>query len=390
MFFPKLTLTDAGRALIVKGMAGATINFTKLALGNGEAPENIRGMTELSNLIADMQITNIEVGEGCAELEGSFDNGDLSTSFFASELGVYAEDPDSGEVLYAYANAGERAAYMPAYSESSFERTTFKLVVVIGDAEHVTAIIGEYSGYTTKEEFEGHKNDKENPHNVTKEQVGLENVPNVSTNNQTPTFSALTLSQNANPASIPLENIASGETLSVMLGKIRNVIARVFHHFNAVNPHGITTSSIGAASATHKHSATDITSGTLGEARGGTGQTSIANFLHNYGLDFFRVKSGWAVTNNSNTIQIPLQNGLNIVMGKTSVHAEANSKGYGSIDWSPTNYFSRAPFVFATINTDTTTRHVSVTNVTRKGFDLVFQNTSNSANTNTIYYFAIG
>ena len=264
MFFPKLTLTDAGRALIVKGMAGTTINFTKMALGNGEEPSSIRSMTGLVNLIADMQITNIEVGEGCAELEGSFDNGNLSEGFYASELGVFAKDPDAGEVLYAYANSRENATFIPSYSTNSFERTTFKLVVVVGDAEHVTATIGEYSGYTTKEAFETHISNEDNPHGVTKTQVGLSNVPNVSTNNQTPTYIE----------SESLKNLISGETMKEAFGKIKKAVSSLIDHLKAENPHKITIKMIGAAPSKHNHSATQINDGVLSLQRGGTGKTT--------------------------------------------------------------------------------------------------------------------
>lgn len=50
-----------------------------------------------------------------------------------------------------------------------------------------------------------------NPHGTTKSDVGLNNVPNVSTNNQTPTFSQASTRN----------NIASGEKLSVIFGKIQ-------------------------------------------------------------------------------------------------------------------------------------------------------------------------
>lgn len=41
------------------------------------------------------------------------------------------------------------------------------------------------------------------------------------------------------------------------------------------NPHGVTASQIGAAEESHKHSASDITSGIFGTIRGGTGVTSV-------------------------------------------------------------------------------------------------------------------
>lgn len=55
-----------------------------------------------------------------------------------------------------------------------------------------------------------HINDKLNPHNVTKEQIGLDKVPNVETNNQTPTFDQADTR----------ENIVSGEKLSIIFGKL--------------------------------------------------------------------------------------------------------------------------------------------------------------------------
>ena len=50
-----------------------------------------------------------------------------------------------------------------------------------------------------------------NPHGTTKSDVGLGNVPNVSTNDQTPTFTEASTRN----------NIASGEKLSVILGKVQ-------------------------------------------------------------------------------------------------------------------------------------------------------------------------
>ena len=55
-----------------------------------------------------------------------------------------------------------------------------------------------------------HIADKTNPHGVTKEQIGLNNVPNVTTDDQTPAFTQATTRV----------NIKSGETLSVLFGKI--------------------------------------------------------------------------------------------------------------------------------------------------------------------------
>ena len=89
-----------------------------------------------------------------------------------------------------------------------------------------------------------HVSNQSNPHKVTKSQVGLSNVPNVSTNNQTPTYTAAST----------LAGLTSGEKLSVAFGKIaKSVTDLIAHVADNSNPHGVTTSQIGAANASeHK------------------------------------------------------------------------------------------------------------------------------------------
>lgn len=65
-----------------------------------------------------------------------------------------------------------------------------------------------------------HIGNKSNPHGVTKAQVGLGSVPNVATNDQTPTFTQASA----------LGNLSSGEKLTISLGKIMRAIADFIAH----------------------------------------------------------------------------------------------------------------------------------------------------------------
>lgn len=88
----------------------------------------------------------------------------------------------------------------------------------------------------TSENCEAHCTSEENPHKVTKAQVGLGNVPNVATNDQTPTYTAA--SANA--------NLTSGEKLSVAFGKIAKAISSLISHLsNISNPHSVTKAQVG-------------------------------------------------------------------------------------------------------------------------------------------------
>ena len=85
-----------------------------------------------------------------------------------------------------------------------------------------------------------HAESKKNPHGVTKEQVGLGNVPNVATNDQTPTYTeAGAISQ-----------LVSGEKLSAAFSKLAKAITDLISHIaNKSNPHVVTAAQVGADAA---------------------------------------------------------------------------------------------------------------------------------------------
>ena len=84
--------------------------------------------------------------------------------------------------------------------------------------------------------LQAHMNNKSNPHEVTKTQLGLGNVPNVPTNGQTPTYSV----------SATLRELSSGETLQVAFGKIAKAISELISHIgNKSNPHAVSKTQIG-------------------------------------------------------------------------------------------------------------------------------------------------
>lgn len=266
MNFSNPELTNFGIGLLIRALAGDTIVFTKIKYGNGNKPANIAARKEIANPMLEVPIDAITVADKYAELTFSYDNGNLSEGFWMRELGVYAKDPDTGaDCLYAYGYAGDKAGFLEPYSSTSFVQTTMRLAVVVGNAQSVQATLGEYSGYASNEEFRNHVQNYSNPHRVNKEHVGLGNVENKKFSDQTVAFTM---------ASANTE-LKTGETMGTVMGKLARAVYSLIAHLKATNPHNITPDAIKAAPASHKHSAADITSGTLGVARGGTGVTSL-------------------------------------------------------------------------------------------------------------------
>lgn len=259
-----MKLTTCGKDLLLRTIAGeAKINFQSIQFGNG-ANAGLDA-TALSNPLLETEISSYKIGDIFATLIFIFNNNSVASGFRATELGVFVDDPDNDgkTMMYAYKYTPEAEAdQIPASSDKLLE-TQMDVLVYIGNAENVTASISQSLVYASKKEFDDFANRKDNPHQVTAKQVGLDNVPNVATNDQTPTYTAIN----------SLTEMKSGEKLSVAFGKISRAVSSLIAHIGTVgkNVHKETPESIGAAKSSHKHSTTDITEGNLSVVRGGTG-----------------------------------------------------------------------------------------------------------------------
>ena len=80
-----------------------------------------------------------------------------------------------------------------------------------------------------------------------------------------------------------LTNIVSGETLTVLFGKIMKAIADFIAHLSAKNPHNLTVEDLGATAVDHTHAASAIMEGTLaGQViANGSGQAPGTSLLRN-------------------------------------------------------------------------------------------------------------
>ncbi len=259
-----MQLTNAGINALLRALSGANIVFTNLKIGNGAA-QSAATATDLSNPLKTLAITAVAVANQKASLSVTLSNAGVEEGFRLTEIGIFVQDQDDEdeEILYAYGTEPEATAdYVAATGDSVLEEQ-ITIDAFVSNAENVSALINESTVYATKANFDAHVADRSNPHRVTKTQVDLGNVPNVATNDQTPTFS------------VPASNaqLISGERFSILLGKIARAVASLISHLaNKNNPHDVTAAQVGAAKSGHKHSAADVTSGTLGVARGGTGK----------------------------------------------------------------------------------------------------------------------
>lgn len=97
------TMTDIGADLQAKVNAGKTkLTFTKIKVGSGVNATNPLALTDV--ISSKWETTNFVVKqEGKIVSVGTFiTNNGIKEAFRMSEIGLFANDPDKGEILYAY------------------------------------------------------------------------------------------------------------------------------------------------------------------------------------------------------------------------------------------------------------------------------------------------
>ena len=317
--FSTNAVTDKGRILLAQSQVGSLFIPTKIVMGSGSMPSGAtpRAMTALITPVVQLDINKKRTSEdGKVIIGGSFSNGNVSSSFYFRELGLYAKvkHPDgsfSEEVLYAYGNAGASADLIPAPPAAVIEKQ-IDLVTWIGSDTQIDLTIesGAYIPFT----------DKGVPGGVaalgSDGKVPEDQLPEM--NYESPLKNNAAKDTPVDGDSLPLVDSADGsKTKRVLWSRVKAVLKTYFNQLYAAATHShawsaitgkpssfppathasthgssgadpITPMAIGAAAATHQHAAGDINSGTLDSTRlptvpvskGGTGQTTAAKALY--------------------------------------------------------------------------------------------------------------
>lgn len=152
--FNGLFFTDKGRALQAKAQAGGELHFNRIALGDGDLGNNtIADLNALIHEVKSLSITKLLVltDNKTSVVGGVLSNQDVSTGFYWKELGVFAQDPDLGEILYCYGNAGALAEYIPAGGGADILEKEVDIETITDNDTSITASINQSLVYATQE-----------------------------------------------------------------------------------------------------------------------------------------------------------------------------------------------------------------------------------------------
>ena len=338
MSFGKIVLTNKGQALWAKAVAGSPFKITRMLLGDGEleSDASVPALTSLISSKVSIKVSEIIKGSNYATVSGSFKNsgmvdaftGDGQTlaftlsaapssisgakvggsvvtaysyqsgvitfqaaptqdaaievtynldGFYWREIGIMAQDPDEGEILFAYQNAFSQAEYIPGSLSETVEKI-IRLRITLTQVSAVTFTIDDsilymtasrgqekteileisedlaeddylpvyrtqdkkgarvsiatllslisesmrsvFKGFVTGVKGSEEKEYRNGNVNITAANIGLGNVPNKATNDQTPTFEVAST----------LTGLISGAKLSENFAKLAKVVLLVMQH----------------------------------------------------------------------------------------------------------------------------------------------------------------
>lgn len=137
--FKRVVITRKGQALMAKLMSGSgTTHFTAIKVSDSSFNEDqLEGLTSIGNVKQTVSISKVDrTNNVAAEVEGAISNTNLTVGYYMRTLGLYAQDPDEGEILYAVTIASQ-AGYMPPFNGKTTSGAFFRITTTIGNADNL-------------------------------------------------------------------------------------------------------------------------------------------------------------------------------------------------------------------------------------------------------------
>jgi len=141
--FSSFVITAKGQALMSKLIAGSgTCNFSAIKTSTTVYTQGqLEALTALTNIKQSADISSISrINNVSVNIKGALNNTALGTGYTVNTIGLYAIDPDEGEILYAVARA-VTAGYMPPYNSITSSGILFDFVITVGNASNVTVTV---------------------------------------------------------------------------------------------------------------------------------------------------------------------------------------------------------------------------------------------------------
>ena len=141
--FKSAVITTKGQALLAKVVAGTCkLNFTKIAVSENTLSGDLASKTGIGTIKQSTAVASvIKQNNSNVKVSASFNNETLKAGYYVRNIGLYATDPQEGEILYSISVADESTAtadWMPPFNGIGVSSLMVDLVTAVSNASSVT------------------------------------------------------------------------------------------------------------------------------------------------------------------------------------------------------------------------------------------------------------
>ncbi|MCM1299578.1 MAG: hypothetical protein NC228_08450, partial [[Eubacterium] siraeum] len=210
--FSRLIITEKGQQLISKIFKGTTgVKFTRIAASAKQYEEReLAGLLELEEERQSNPVSGVEKTESAAvKVVTAFTNSELAEGYYLRAMGLFAEDPDEGEILYGVTAELSGSCYMPPFNGTTLSAIDVEMVTAVGNAEGISLEVDPAAA-------------------VTAEQLNTVRSRIAALEKDMENIEALII-----PVYVQSESLApltSGEKLSAAFGKIAKAVTELISH----------------------------------------------------------------------------------------------------------------------------------------------------------------
>lgn len=150
-------LTDKGTALLAKLTQGNTLSITRAVTGAGfVTPGLLAKQTEVTDPKQELSFRPVSYPEtGKCAIPTALTNDSLETGYEATQVGIYAMDPDDGEILLFISQApdAQSGTIIPSKTEMPGYAAEWTFYLAYGQADMVNVTVDQ-AGAVSRAEFE--------------------------------------------------------------------------------------------------------------------------------------------------------------------------------------------------------------------------------------------
>lgn len=140
--FKSAVITTKGQALLAKAILNtADLEFTKIAISETQLTGDIASKTGIGTIKQTVKVASVQrANNNSVKVSASITNEELTSGYYIRNIGLYAKDPDEGEILYSISVADESNAtadWMPPFNSIGISSLMIDLITVVSNTDNV-------------------------------------------------------------------------------------------------------------------------------------------------------------------------------------------------------------------------------------------------------------